>query len=194
MQVDIRTTQDHDLDSFYELWSSPEITKTRGSGLASLVDFNNWIKSKKPTDLMFSLFVEDKYIGQLMYDNQGRGIYVHIMLLPEYQRQGIGPQVIGETLPTAYEKFGNRDVVALIKEENFNSIKMFCNLGFKYNGRGMTQNNNLLVRYTKKPIGGCHGAEEEDFNRNTVLRKRSSANSGRLYADGVLLRQEVSRI
>ena len=83
-----------------------------------------------------------RYIGQLHYENRPRGIYIHITLIPEYHRKGIGRFFVENTIGKAREQYGARDVVALIREDNQQSINFFKGLNFKYAG-----GSNKLIRF-----------------------------------------------
>jgi diamine N-acetyltransferase len=56
---------------------------------------------------------------------------IGIMLLKEYQGQGIGTMVLDQFLSYCFEKLQLHSVYANISETNINSIKFFENYGFK---------------------------------------------------------------
>ncbi|MDR1951039.1 MAG: GNAT family N-acetyltransferase [Bacteroidales bacterium] len=55
---------------------------------------------------------------------------IGIMLLKEYQGQGIGKIVLDQFLPYVFEKVQLHSVYANVSETNINSIKLFENYGF----------------------------------------------------------------
>ena len=55
---------------------------------------------------------------------------IGIMLLKEYQGQGIGKMVLDQFLPYLFEKLQLHSVYANVSETNINSIKFFENYGF----------------------------------------------------------------
>jgi diamine N-acetyltransferase len=55
---------------------------------------------------------------------------IGIMLLKEYQGQGVGKMVLDQFLPYVFERLQLHSVYANVSETNINSIKFFENYGF----------------------------------------------------------------
>ena len=90
-------------------------------------NFWNYITTN-PAVSYFKAYRDGKLVGALDCELQGKKLYLSVMVLPGYQNQGIGTQMLQDLLSGKLLSFDTAEVY--IEEENIPSVKLFGKLGF----------------------------------------------------------------
>lgn len=79
----------------------------------------------------YKVYDEDALVGAIQLELSGGVLYMDIMVIPEFQRQGIGTSVIRDiqngVLPLSFER-----IEISIDESNIASIRLFEKMGFRF--------------------------------------------------------------
>jgi ribosomal protein S18 acetylase RimI-like enzyme len=138
--VKVRIMTVNDWDGINEVWKDHEGTNPVDD---SAEGFTRYIR-RNPTT---SFVAEDngRIIGTILAGHDGRrGIFHHVSVLPEYQKQGVGKMLV-ESAMDALGKEGISKVLLVVFEHNKNGNEFWEHMGF-------TVRNDLIYRnkYTKR--------------------------------------------
>ena len=145
--------EDH--DALWRIWNHPEIIPRRGKGTpAPFLEFATWLAGRvlfPEKHIIYGLGYKNQFIGCLSYDLHEDSIDIHIVIHPDYHRNGFGPYAINDTLCDIWEEWGRLEVFAGIVKDNEPAIKMFKKLGFKCRGSNSFGNGREIVGYSRQP-------------------------------------------
>ena len=115
---------DPDIPRLMEILRLPEIAR-----YISIDEGNFWnYITTNPAVSYFKAYREDKLVGALDCELQGKKLYLSVMVLPEYQKQGLGTQMLQDLLSGKLLSFDTAEVY--IEEGNTPSVKLFEKMGF----------------------------------------------------------------
>ena len=103
----------------------------------SIDEHNIWLRSrilKGPLEPFWIVSLDKNYVGYVRLDllNGNRDLFtVSILVLPEFQRAGIGTQILSDALKTTVEHNPKSSFRAIIKKNNLGSIQLFQRQGFQ---------------------------------------------------------------
>lgn len=119
------TTEDY--SAVYKLWLS-----CKGMGLNNLDDSKNGIEKflTRNPDTCFVAETDSKIIGAILTGNDGRRGYIyHTAVSPEYQKQGIGSQLVN-TAVNALKNIGINKTALVVFNNNKNGNIFWEKQGF----------------------------------------------------------------
>ncbi len=120
----ITSTHDPDILQLAEILRLPEISR-----YISIDERNFWnYITTNPTVYYFKAYRDGKLVGALDCELQHKKLYLSVMVIPEYQRQGIGTVMLEDLLAGKLLPYDTAEV--FIDEENTPSVKLFEKLGF----------------------------------------------------------------
>ena len=115
---------DPDIPRLMEILRLPEIAR-----YISIDEGNFWnYITTNPAVSYFKAYRDGKLVGALDCELQGKKLYLSVMVLPEYQKQGLGTQMLQDLLSGKLLSFDTAE--AYIEEENAPSVKLFEKMGF----------------------------------------------------------------
>ncbi len=123
--VKIRIMTIADFDGICEVWKNHEGTNPVDD---SAEGFAKYIR-RNPTT---SFVAEDngKIVGTILAGHDGRrGLFHHVSVLPEYQKQGIGKMLVDNAMD-ALEKEGITKVLLVVFKDNDNGNAFWEHIGF----------------------------------------------------------------
>lgn len=123
--VKIRIMTIADYDGICEVWKNHEGTNPVDD---SAEGFAKYIR-RNPTT---SFVAEDngKIVGTILAGHDGRrGLFHHVSVLPEYQKQGIGKMLVDNAMD-ALEKEGITKVLLVVFKDNDNGNAFWEHIGF----------------------------------------------------------------
>ncbi|MBR2954883.1 MAG: GNAT family N-acetyltransferase [Ruminococcus sp.] len=123
--VKIRVMKIADFDGICEVWKNHEGTNPVDD---SAEGFAKYIR-RNPTT---SFVAEDngKIVGTILAGHDGRrGLFHHVSVLPEYQKQGIGKMLVDNAMD-ALEKEGITKVLLVVFKDNDNGNAFWEHIGF----------------------------------------------------------------
>ena len=123
--VKIRVMKIADFDGICEVWKNHEGTNPVDD---SAEGFAKYIR-RNPTT---SFVAEDngKFVGTILAGHDGRrGLFHHVSVLPEYQKQGIGKMLVDNAMD-ALEKEGITKVLLVVFKDNDNGNAFWEHIGF----------------------------------------------------------------
>ncbi|MBQ3138607.1 MAG: GNAT family N-acetyltransferase [Ruminococcus sp.] len=123
--VKIRVMTIADFDGICEVWKNHEGTNPVDD---SAEGFAKYIR-RNPTT---SFVAEDngKIVGTILAGHDGRrGLFHHVSVLPEYQKQGIGKMLVDNAMD-ALEKEGITKVLLVVFKDNDNGNAFWEHIGF----------------------------------------------------------------
>ena len=123
--VKIRVMTIADFDGICEVWTNHEGTNPVDD---SAEGFAKYIR-RNPTT---SFVAEDngKIVGTILAGHDGRrGLFHHVSVLPEYQKQGIGKMLVDNAMD-ALEKEGITKVLLVVFKDNDNGNAFWEHIGF----------------------------------------------------------------
>lgn len=125
-----------DYSAVYKLWLS-----CKGMGLNNLDDSKEGIEkflSRNP-DTCFVAELDNKIVGAILTGNDGRRGYIyHTAVSPEYQKQGIGRQLV-DTAVEALKNIGINKAALVVFDRNENGNAF-------WEKRGFTERNDIVYR------------------------------------------------
>ena len=123
----ITSELDKDIQYLNTILEMPEISRYISVDKAN---FWRYVTSTKNV-FYYKVYDEDALVGAVQLELSGGVLYMDIMVIPEFQRQGIGTSVIRDiqsgVLPLSFER-----IEISIDERNIASIKLFENVGFEF--------------------------------------------------------------
>ena len=123
----ITSEDDGDIPYLSLVLEMPEISRYISVDKAN---FWRYVTSTKNV-FYYKVYDEDALVGAVQLELSGGVLYMDIMVIPEFQRQGIGTSVIRDiqsgVLPLSFER-----IEISIDERNIASIKLFENMGFEF--------------------------------------------------------------
>lgn len=132
----IRIMKIEDYEQVYQLWLS-----CSGLGLNDLDDSKQGIERflNRNPETCFVVENDNYIIGAIMVGNDGRRAYIyHLAILPAYQKQGIGKQLVQVALKKL-EDLQIHKVALVVFKKNINAQLFWEKLGF-------IQRNDLIYR------------------------------------------------
>lgn len=134
MKIRLMTIKDY--SAVYKLWLS-----CKGMGLNNLDDSKEGIEkflSRNP-DTCFVAELDNKIVGAILTGNDGRRGYIyHTAVSPEYQKQGIGRQLV-DTAVEALKNIGINKAALVVFDRNENGNAF-------WEKRGFTERNDIVYR------------------------------------------------
>jgi len=123
----ITSELDKDIQYLNTILEMPEISRYISVDKAN---FWRYVTSTKNV-FYYKVYYEDALVGAIQLELSGGVLYMDIMVIPEFQRQGIGTSVIRDiqsgVLPLSFER-----IEISIDKRNIASIKLFENMGFEF--------------------------------------------------------------
>jgi len=132
----IRIMKIEDYEQVYQLWLT-----CSGLGLNDLDDSKQGIERflNRNPETCFVVENDNHIIGAIMVGNDGRRAYIyHLAILPAYQKQGIGKQLVHVALKKL-EDLQIHKVALVVFKKNINAQLFWEKLGF-------IQRNDLIYR------------------------------------------------
>ena len=123
--VEIRVMTIADYDGICEVWENHRGTNPVDDSYDGLAKYLR----RNPTT---SFVAEDngKIVGTILAGHDGRrGLFHHVSVLPEYQKQGIGKMLVDNAME-ALEKEGITKVLLVVFKDNDNGNAFWEHLGF----------------------------------------------------------------
>ena len=137
--VKIRVMTIADFDGICEVWKNHEGTNPVDD---SAEGFAKYIR-RNPTT---SFVAEDngKIVGTILAGHDGRrGLFHHVSVLPEYQKQGIGKMLVDNAMD-ALEKEGITKVLLVVFKDNDNGNAFWEHIGFTKRDDLFYRNKNII--------------------------------------------------
>ena len=123
----ITSEVDKDIPHLNTILEMPEISRYISVDKAN---FWRYVTSTKNV-FYYKVYDEDALVGAIQLELSGGVLYMDIMVIPEFQRQGIGTSVIRDiqngVLPLSFER-----IEISIDESNIASIRLFEKMGFRF--------------------------------------------------------------
>lgn len=120
----ITSTCDPDIPFLTEILRLPEMSR-----YISIDQENFWSYiTTYPAVHYFKAYRDGRLVGALDCELQGKKLYLSVMVIPEYQRQGIGTRMLGDILSGKLLDYDTAEVY--IDEGNISSVKLFEKMGF----------------------------------------------------------------
>ena len=123
--VEIKVMTVSDYDGICEVWENHRGTNPVDDSYDGLAKYLR----RNPTT---SFVAEDngKIVGTILAGHDGRrGLFHHVSVLPEYQKQGIGKMLVDHAME-ALEKEGITKVLLVVFKDNDNGNAFWEHLGF----------------------------------------------------------------
>ena len=123
--VKIRVMKIADFDGICEVWKNHEGTNPVDDSAEGFAKYSR----RNPTT---SFVAEDngKIVGTILAGHDGRrGLFHHVSVLPEYQKQGIGKMLVDNAMD-ALEKEGITKVLLVVFKDNDNGNAFWEHIGF----------------------------------------------------------------
>lgn len=123
--VKIRVMTIADYEGICEVWKNHEGTNPVDD---SYDGFAKYIRRNPATS--FVAVDDDRIVGTILAGHDGRrGLFHHVSVLPEYQKQGIGKMLVDNAMD-ALEKEGITKVLLVVFKDNDNGNDFWEHLGF----------------------------------------------------------------
>ena len=123
--VKIRVMTIADFDGICEVWKNHEGTNPVDD---SAEGFAKYIRRNPTTS--FVAENNGKIVGTILAGHDGRrGLFHHVSVLPEYQKQGIGKMLVDNAMD-ALEKEGITKVLLVVFKDNDNGNAFWEHIGF----------------------------------------------------------------
>ncbi|MBQ7343915.1 MAG: GNAT family N-acetyltransferase [Clostridia bacterium] len=126
----ITSERDKDIPHLNTILEMPQISRYIS------VDKENFWRYVTATENVFYYKVVDEgaLVGAIQLELAGEVLYMDIMVIPEFQRRGIGTSIIRDiqdgVLPLSFAR-----IEISIDESNISSIKLFEKMGFSLSGK-----------------------------------------------------------
>jgi ribosomal protein S18 acetylase RimI-like enzyme len=126
MTINIHEMRIEDYPEIYSLWeNSDNIGLSKADSLHGIKNF-----LERNPGMSFTAWKDGKLIGTVLCGHDGRRGYIHhLMVHPDYRRQGLGNSLVSRTM-FALTRIGIQKVHLFVFEENQNGIKFWENLGW----------------------------------------------------------------
>ena len=140
----ITSERDKDIPYLNTILEMPQISRYIS------VDKENFWRYVTATENVFYYKVVDEgaLVGAIQLELAGEVLYMDIMVIPEFQRRGIGTAIIRDiqngVLPLSFAR-----IEISIDESNIASIRLFEKMGFRLTSR---DDELLLYAYTRRPV------------------------------------------
>ncbi|MBQ7343918.1 MAG: GNAT family N-acetyltransferase [Clostridia bacterium] len=140
----ITSERDKDIPYLNTILEMPQISRYIS------VDKENFWRYVTETENVFYYKVVDEgaLVGAIQLELAGEVLYMDIMVIPEFQRRGIGTAIIRDiqngVLPLSFAR-----IEISIDESNIASIRLFEKMGFRLTSR---DDELLLYAYTRRPV------------------------------------------
>jgi diamine N-acetyltransferase len=98
------------------------------------------------------IYDDNKNVGFLMYglDENQNSYWIHIMMIDEkYQGKGYAKESFQKILSEIKKDKNVHKIVLAVNKGNINAVKMYENLGFKFNGQRFDENKWAVKIYQK---------------------------------------------
>lgn len=125
--MNIRLMTIEDYSAVYKLWLS-----CKGMGLNSLDDSKDGIEKflNRNPDTCFIAECDSKIIAAILTGNDGRRGYIyHTAVSPDYQKQGIGTQLVSKAI-NALKQIGINKVALVVFDNNIDGNTFWEKQGF----------------------------------------------------------------
>jgi len=134
-KLTLREVKKNDMEDLFRWRNHPEVRKHFfHSTPISLNEHEQWFLAKinDPNTVIYIACSEKEKVGTIRYKNTQRGIYVSVMLNPDFFDRGFGSKIIElGTKKFIREKKPKKSILAEIKCDNIASIKAFQKAGFQ---------------------------------------------------------------
>ncbi len=123
--VKIRVMTPDDWDGVADVWENHEGTNPVDD---SVEGFTKYLRRNPATS--FVAVDDGRIIGTILAGHDGRrGIFHHVSVLPEYQKQGIGKMLVDNAME-ALRKEGITKVLLVVFDHNENGNQFWEHMGF----------------------------------------------------------------
>ncbi|MBP3745856.1 MAG: GNAT family N-acetyltransferase [Ruminococcus sp.] len=123
--VKIRVMTPDDWDGVAEVWENHEGTNPVDD---SIEGFTKYLRRNPSTS--FVAVDDGRIIGTILAGHDGRrGIFHHVSVLPEYQKQGVGKMLVDNAME-ALRKEGITKVLLVVFDHNENGNQFWEHMGF----------------------------------------------------------------
>ena len=123
--VKIRVMTPDDWDGVADVWENHEGTKPVDD---SVEGFTKYLRRNPATS--FVAVDDGRIIGTILAGHDGRrGIFHHVSVLPEYQKQGVGKMLVDNAME-ALRKEGITKVLLVVFDHNENGNQFWEHMGF----------------------------------------------------------------
>ncbi|MBE6864331.1 MAG: GNAT family N-acetyltransferase [Ruminococcus flavefaciens] len=123
--VKIRVMTPDDWDGVAEVWENHEGTNPVDD---SIEGFTKYLRRNPSTS--FVAVDDGRIIGTILAGHDGRrGIFHHVSVLPEYQKQGVGKMLVDNAME-ALRKEGITKVLLVVFNHNENGNQFWEHMGF----------------------------------------------------------------
>lgn len=123
--VKIRVMTPDDWDGVAEVWENHEGTNPVDD---SIEGFTKYLRRNPATS--FVAVDDGRIIGTILAGHDGRrGIFHHVSVLPEYQKQGVGKMLVDNAME-ALRKEGITKVLLVVFDHNENGNQFWEHMGF----------------------------------------------------------------
>ncbi len=126
MSIELYEMNIDDYDKIYQLWeSSDNIGLSKADSLFSIEKF-----LERNPGMSFVAWDGDKIVGAVLCGHDGRRGYIHhLMVHPDYRRQGLGRSLVGRCM-YALTRIGIQKCHLFIFEDNENGTAFWESLGW----------------------------------------------------------------
>jgi len=123
--VKIRVMTPDDWDGVADVWENHEGTNPVDD---SIEGFTKYLRRNPATS--FVAVDDGRIIGTILAGHDGRrGIFHHVSVLPEYQKQGVGKMLVDNAME-ALRKEGITKVLLVVFDHNENGNQFWEHMGF----------------------------------------------------------------
>lgn len=128
LKYTIRRFRISDYDALIKLWNEAQLVyKPNGRDRREMIQK----QIQLPNTIALVAEKEGKLIGSVFGTHDGRRGWINrLAVLPEFQRKGIGRELVKE-LETRFHKMGIGIIASLVEDWNKTSLRVFQRIGYK---------------------------------------------------------------
>lgn len=127
--IRISSEDDIDVSKLIEIYHSPEISRFISIG----ENYFNYVTNTENV-YFYKIFHNETLVGAIHLEKCGDVLYMDILILPEFQRTGLGTRVIKDIQNDVFGLRCHRIKIS-IDEKNIASIKLFEKVGFEFSSK-----------------------------------------------------------
>lgn len=150
----LRRFEDQDLEFFYSYRNDPECSQYQSwhdnsrEGLKALINQHKTIDLFKQGTIQVPIILKenDQMIGHLFLALKDRTFTIGYTLAKKYWHHGYAREIVAYVCDRILEDYPDFEIVALIHEDNFRSLRLIEDLNFKYEGKVRSMNAKVYVK------------------------------------------------